>query len=384
MTPKRPKASDANVWMKCHGSHAAQLRHPGPPGEPSQSRLDGRACHEVAQKLFRNEPFSDIVGSLSQDGIVITQELFEAAREYYNDVWGYCNKHGIPRTELRVEQPVSLEHHLPEWFGIPDVAVRNTELNHLIIWDGKFGHSLVEVYEHWPMILYAGALVGDLNVKKEKLPDVIELRIVQPRGFHSEGTVRKWCLTVDELAGYMVDIDRALKGVMSDSPTCTPGPHCKTCTARANCDALQRTGYDNIDYVNSLNTHTLSGHSLGVELKLLQRAQEMIKMRLSGLEEQALHEIKQGQHVSFYSAKPTYGRKRWKKEIPVEQVIFMADLQGVDVRKPVELDTPAQCIKKGIDPAVVEQYAETPATGVKLEAVTERGIKSVFTRGDVK
>lgn len=376
-TPQLPKASDALTWMKCHGSHKAQQLHPGPPGELSQSKLEGRACHEVAQKLFCNEPFGDIVGSLSQDGIVITQELFEAAREYYNDVWGYCNSHGIRRNEMQVEKPVSLEHHLPGWFGIPDVAVRNTELNHLIIWDGKFGHSLVEVYEHWPMILYAGALIQNGEGFE---PDIIELRIVQPRGFHSEGTMRKWCLTMDELSAYLTQIDEALKEVLSESPLCTPGPQCKNCTARAHCDALQRTGYDNIDYVAQLQTHTLSGHSLGVELKLLQRAQEMIKMRLSGLEEQALHEIKQGQHVPFYSAKPTYGRKRWKKEIPVEQVIMMGDLMGQDLRKPVELDTPAQCIKKGIDPSVIEQYAETPSTGVKLEPVTERGIKSVFSR----
>jgi Protein of unknown function (DUF2800). len=341
------------------------------------SKLEGRACHEVAQKLFRNEPFGDIVGSLSQDGIVITQELFEAAREYYNDVWGYCNSHGIPRSEIQVEKPVSLEHHLPGWFGIPDVAVRNTELNHLIIWDGKFGHSLVEVYEHWPMILYAGGLIQNGDGFE---PDIIELRIVQPRGFHSEGTVRKWCLTMDELSDYLSQIDIALREVLSDSPICTPGPQCKNCTARAHCDALQRTGYDNIDYVAQLQTHTLSGHSLGVELKLLQRAQEMIKMRLSGLEEQALHEIKQGQHVPFYTAKPTYGRKRFRKDIPVEQLIMLGDLSGVDIRKPVEVDTPAQCIKKGIDPAVIEQYAETPTTGVKLEPVTERGIKMVFSR----
>lgn len=373
-TPQLPKASDALTWMKCHGSHAAQLRHPGPPGEPSQSRLEGRAAHEVAQKLFRNEPFSDIVGSLSQDGIVITQELFEAAREYYNDVWGYCNKHGIPRTELHVEETLSLSHWIDDWFAIPDCWFYIEEQKHLVLYDAKFGHSLVEVFEHWPMLIYAAGLL-------QKIPfETLELRIVQPRGFHSEGTVRKWLLGTDELADYQQQIRHALLSVMSDSPVCTPGPQCKNCTARAHCDALQRTSYDNIDYVMQLQTHTLSGHSLGVELKLLQRAQEMIKMRLSGLEEQALHEIKQGQHVTFYSAKPTYGRKRWKKEIPVEQVIMMGDLMGQDLRKPVELDTPAQCIKKGIDPAVVEQYAETPSTGVKLEPVTERGIKMVFSR----
>lgn len=376
MTPQLPKASDANVWMKCHGSHAAQIQHPGTPGELSQSKLEGRACHWVAQKLFRNEPFDDIVGSLSQDGIVITQELFEAAREYYNDVCGYCNSHGIPRDQIHVERVIALDRFEHDWIAVPDAWVYDQGVNHLIIWDMKGGHSLVEVYEHWPMILYAAGIVCQLPHE----PYVIDMRIVQPRGYHPDGTVRKWCITMDDLNSYIEEIERTLPLVLGDSPLCTPGPQCKNCSAKAHCDALQRTGYDNIDYVAQLQTHTLSGHSLGVELKLLQRAQEMIKMRLSGLEEQALHEIKQGQQVSFYSAKPTYGRKRWKKEIPVEQVIMMGDLMGQDLRKPVELDTPAQCIKKGIDPSVVEQYAETPATGVKLEPVTERGIKMVFSR----
>lgn len=375
-TPQLPKASDANVWMKCEGSHKAQQLHPGTPGELSHSKLEGRACHEVAQKLFRNEPFGDIVGSLSQDGIVITQELFEAAREYYNDVWGYCNSHGIPREHIHVEQALKLDKYLPGWIVIPDCWAFEPETCTLVIWDAKFGHSLVEVYEHWPTIIYALALVETGHV----IPDVIEIRISQPRGFHSDGTLRKWAFTFDELLPYRDELLTTLPLVLGDSPICTPGPQCKTCTARAGCDALQRTSYDDIDYVNSLSTHTLTGHSLGVELKLLQRAQEMIKMRLSGLEEQALYEIKQGKQVPYFAAKPTYGRKRWKKEIPVEQVIMMGDIMGKDLRKPVELDTPAQCIKKGIDPAVVEQYAETPTTGVKLEPVTERGIKSVFSR----
>lgn len=374
MTPQLPKASDALQWMKCHGSYKAQQLHPGPPGELSQSKLEGRACHEVAQKLFRNEPFGDIVGSLSQDDIVITQELFEAAREYYNDVWGYCNKHGIPRTELHVEETLSLSHWIEDWFAIPDCWFYIEEQKHLVLYDAKFGHSLVEVFEHWPMLIYAAGLL-------QKIPfETLELRIVQPRGFHSEGTVRKWLLGTDELADYQQQIRHALVAVRSDSPICTPGPQCKNCTARAHCDALQRTGYENIDYVMQLQTHTLSGHSLGVELKLLQRAQEMIKMRLSGLEEQALHEIKQGQHVTFYSAKPTYGRKRFRKDIPIEQLIMLGDLSGVDIRKPVEVDTPAQCIKKGIDAAVIEQYAETPLTGVKLEVTDEKSIKNIFAK----
>jgi hypothetical protein len=370
-----PKVSDANQWMTCNGSFRAQQAYPPLDIEPSQSRLEGRACHEVAQKLFKNEPFGELVGSLSKDGIVITDELFDAAREYFNEVWGYCNTHGVLQN-LHVEENCSVPGY-SDWFCIPDAwVVTLVEGKVLRVWDAKFGHRIVDPFENWQLLIEAFSICEQFQTP----PDIIELVIMQPRGFTSDGTVRKWALTYDELCVYRQQVNETMPRVLNTAPLCTPGPHCLDCSARAHCDTLKQQSYAGIDYAQSLQTHNLSGHALGVELRLLQRAQEMIKMRLSGLEEQALHEIKQGQHVTFYSAKTTYGRKRWKKDVPVDQVIMMGDLLGQNLRKPQELDTPAQCAKKGIDPSVIEQYAEIPVTGVKLEQVDERSIRSVFER----
>lgn len=369
-----PKVSASNQWMKCHGSFSAQNIHPPISNELSQSRLEGRTCHEIVQKLFKNEPFSDLIGSVSKEGIFVTDELFDAAREVFNVIGGECNRLNKLRS-LKIEQPCNVPGY-DKWVCIPDAWFYDESSNILHIYDAKFGHRIVDPFEHWPMLIYAFSIIETHNL----CPDIIELVVVQPRGFTSEGTVRKWALTPDELQVYRQQVNDTVLRVLDAAPLCTPGPWCLDCSARAHCNTLQQQGYAGIDYVQSLQTHNLTGHALGVELRLLERAQEMIKMRLSGLEEQALHEIKQGQHVTFYGAKTTYGRKRWKKDVPVEQVIFMGDLQGVDLRKPQELDTPAQCIKKGIDPSVVEQYAETPVTGVKLEQVNERVIRSVFER----
>lgn len=374
MTTQLPKVSDASMWMACNGSFRAQQAYPPLDIEPSQSRLEGRACHEVAQKLFKNEPFSDLVGSLSKDGIVITDELFDAAREYFNEVWGYCNTHGRVH-DLHVEEVCPVPGY-GDWYCIPDAWVYVPEVKVLRVYDAKFGHRIVDPFENWQLLIEACAIVETHRLDV----DVVELVIVQPRGFTSDGTVRKWVLTYDELCVYRQQVNETMTRVLDTAPLCTPGPHCLDCSARAHCDTLKQQSYAGVDYVQSLQTHNLSGHTLGVELRLLQRAQEMIKMRLSGLEEQALHEIKQGQHVTFYSAKTTYGRKRWKKDVPVDQVIMMGDLLGQNLRKPQELDTPVQCAKKGIDPSVIEQYAETPVTGVKLEQVDERSIRSVFER----
>lgn len=374
MTTQLPKVSDAGTWMVCNGSFRAQQLHPPVDVEPSQSRLEGRACHEVAQRLFRNEPFGDMVGSLSKDGTVITDELFDAAREYFNEVWGFCNTHGVLQ-QLHVEEACSVPGYT-DWYCIPDAWVYVPEAKVLRIFEGKFGHRIVDVVENWQMLIEAFSVIETHHLDAE----IIELVVVQPRGFTSDGTVRKWAVTPDELQTYRQQVNDTMFRVLDATPLCTPGPHCLDCSARAHCGTLQQQSYAGMDYVASLQTHNLTGHALGVELSLLERAQEMIKMRLSGLEEQALHEIKQGKHVTFYDAKTTYGRKRWKKDVPVEQVIMMGDLMGQNLKKAVELDTPAQCIRKGIDPSVVEQYAETPVTGVKLERVNERAIRSVFER----
>lgn len=374
MTTQLPKVSDASMWMTCNGSFRAQQAYPPLDVEPSQSRLEGRAAHEVAQKLFKNEPFSGLVGSLSKDGIIITDELFDAAREYFNEVWGYCNTHGRVH-DLHVEEVCPVPGY-DDWYCIPDAWVYVPEGKVLRVWDAKFGHRIVDPFENWQLLIEAFSICEQF----QSPPGIIELVIVQPRGFTGEGTVRKWALTYDELCAYRQQVNETILRVLDATPMCTPGPHCLDCSARAHCDTLKQQSYAAVDYVTSLQTHNLSGHALGVELRLLQRAQEMIKMRLSGLEEQALHEIKQGRHVTFYTAKTTYGRKRWKKDVPVDQVIMMGDLLGQNLRKPQELDTPAQCVKKGIDPSVIEQYAETPVTGVKLEQVDERVIKNVFSR----
>jgi hypothetical protein len=324
--------------------------------------------------LFKNEPFSDLIGSVSKEGIVITDELFDAAREVFNVIWGECNRLNKLQS-LKIEQPCNVPGY-DGWVCIPDAWFYDKSSNTLHVYDAKFGHRIVDPFENWQLLIEAFSICEQF----QSPPDIIELVIVQPRGFTSDGTVRKWALTYDELCVYRQQVNETMPRVLDAVPLCIPGPHCLDCSARAHCDTLKQQSYAGIDYVTSLQTHNLSGHALGVELRLLQRAQEMIKMRLSGLEEQALHEIKQGQHVTFYSAKTTYGRKRWKKDVPVDQVIMMGDLLGQNLRKPQELDTPAQCVKKGIDPSIIEQYAETPVTGVKLEQVDERAIKNVFSR----
>lgn len=359
-----PKVSDALTWMNCNGSFRAQQAFPGTPGELSQSRQEGLICHAAAQKLFKGEAVTDV-----------SPELLEAAREYYDEVWNYCTEHNVTLS-LNVESKQFVPGY-SGWYGIPDAWVSHTTgdgTKVLKIWDAKFGHRIVDPIEHWPMIIYAFSICESFQTP----PDIIELTVVQPRAFAPGGTVRKWAMTYDELVMYRRQVNDNMIEVVGSKPQCTVGNWCKTCNARAGCDTLQQVSYEGVDFVSNMSTHDLSGHNLGVELKLLRRAEEMIKARLSGLEEQALYELRNGKHVTFFGSQMGTGRERWRKDVPTEQIIMMGDMLGVECRKPVELDTPAQLKKKGIDPQVIAEYSEKPSTGLKLVEVTEKDVANIF------
>ena len=171
--------------------------------------------------MFRRDAdaplFGEMVGSLSKDGVVVTQELFEAAREYFNEVWGYCNANGLLQ-KLHIEEPVPIVGY-SNWYGIPDAWVYNEQTKTLKIWDAKFGHRIVDPFEHWPMLTYAFAIVACFHLK----PDVIELIVVQPRAFAPGGTVRKWALTPDELVDYRRQVNETVLSVLDAAPLCTVG-----------------------------------------------------------------------------------------------------------------------------------------------------------------
>jgi hypothetical protein len=69
-----------------------------------------------------------------------------------------------------------------------------------------------------------------------------------------------------------------------------------------------------------------------------------------------------------------YGFRKWKSGVQLDEIITMAELLGVDINKPREIDTPAQVEKKGIDREVIELYTYKPKTSLKI--VKDDGAKA--------
>jgi hypothetical protein len=377
-------AHNANVWVNCSGALSLQSKHPKPRIEGEEipeSAKEGLAFHEIATRILKSiyEQSDDrlhcenFVGQLSSHGLPFDDDMYYHAREYVNNVLAVYNNAGQHR-ELHIEERLDLDAINDGSWSFADCWVVNPSTRVITIWDAKYGRSLVEVFENWQLLCYAIGLINKIpNV--DRLGWTFDLRVFQPRAFHRDGILRSWVVTSEELRSYEnIMVLAAEKS--NQGGTCKTGTWCYNASCNRTCETYQRQVYDGLDYVGESVGNDLTGTNLAIEIVQLQHIQDQLKARLKGLEESAIVHIRKGESLPGLIAQETYGRKAWRKDIDQNEVISMGDLLGVDLRKPRELATPTQVLKKGIDASVINEYSETPKTGWKL-ATTDR-IKMMF------
>lgn len=377
----------AGRWVHCTGSVKLSQQFPAIPTEKqSEAALEGRAFHEVAEGILKGYKGdtealmsrTDVVDTLSKDNILITDEIYDAAVEYTNDVLKFCNRTGSLRA-LHIEDRIELDDITEGMYGYCDAWCFDVKTMTLVVWDAKFGHRRVEAFENWQLITYAFGILERLKVNGHTDQAItVSLRVAQPRVFHHDGCVSVWDVNAADLRAYFNSLIGAAYEAYSDDAKCVTSNECYYCPARYACDTFRNSTMSGVDYVGDVTGVSLSGHDLAIQLRILQRAQKQIKALLSAYEEQAISQLRNGEQVPGYSCEAGKGRKRWKKDTPVDEIIMMGELMGVDPRKPVDLDTPTKLIKLGIDESVINLYSETPSTGMKLVEMSADKIRNIF------
>ena len=282
------------------------------------------------------------------------EEMARAVSMYVKDV------RLIPG-DREVEQRVNIPGIHPQCWGTPDAVTRNGK--RLWLWDFKYGYGIVEVFMNWQLLTYACGV--------SKPGDEIHLRIVQPRVWHKQGPVREWVITHDGLQFYGQQLRKAAAVAMGDNPQTVPGPHCRYCSARHTCKSARRVCLDGADYAAEASTEELSDRAIGKEIETLRWAQELISYRLTGLEADAFERLRSGKRCDGIEVSQSTGRLEWS--CSPEDIVAMADILSVDVRKAPELVSPRQAIAAGLPTEIVQQYA------------TRRpGNQKLITNGDLK
>jgi len=376
--------SKAYQWVNCPASVTLQERYPET--DRSESAEEGTAAHEVAAKVlgdflyygrkghsFKAEDFIDTVAT---NGVVISEEMVEAVEMYVHDVMQVSRRYD-GMSDVFLEHRVHIPWvHADNW-GTLDNAVTfyGAQSDTLVISDFKYGRGIVEAEGNEQLLNYAMGLIAELIERNKPVPRLIELRVVQPRPYHSAGRVRPWTLPVSELGPYVEKFRDSAAEAFGPAPRAKPGKHCTYCSARHTCTALRNSNYAAIDYVMAASPEELRGADLGQHITVLRHISELVKAQLSGFELQGLAELEAGRKVDGWAWERSTGKKKWCK--PLEEVHVLGDLMGVELRKPGAI-TPLQAISAGMPSSLVDSYSETTSGKVNLVPESTKRSKVIF------
>lgn len=366
--------SGSSIWVECTAQplmvHNLLMELP----QDKTAADDGTASHWAMAELAAERVVAE--GQITDDGHVLTQEMIDGAEVLVNDVVATIPH--IPRSEWRVEQRVSMARriHKDNW-GTPDLWAFCAATWTVYIWDYKFGHEYVEVFENWQLIDYLAGILDELGMNGEHEQHVkVVFTIVQPRTFTPEGPVRRWRVeSAANLRGYFNRLEMAAEEAMSGFAKQRPNAKCHRCDARHVCQALQRDAYRSAEIAFQAVPLLMTPEALATELSMLLRAQHRLEARVNALTVQGDHVARSGKLVPGFELKKKIGREKWKNP---RQALAYGRLLGVEVAKLDALITPRQAREAGMPEEVVASLSERGPAGFEFVEVEESRGRRVF------
>jgi len=338
--------------VQCRASYQAEAAQG--PREISPSQQEGLTAHWYLRQFPNHCDVDD-------KGFEVTEEMIEGAALFHKE---------FPLPDF--SQRVKLESVHPELTG----KIDQWEWigNKLIVAEYAFGHRYVEVVDNIRLIASAIAILKSGETKR--VSDV-ELIVIQPRHFCKDGHVRRHIMSVVSVLGYENGIVETINHALGDKPKFGISSQCTLCSARANCSKIGNFALHAVDFVQSdrIEWRLKTIMEQSKELTLLNEIEDLIKARISGLNETLLTKARTGSQVPGYALQQGEGRLNWSA--PLSQVKQLAEIQGVTVAKEV-LITPNQAVKAGFDLELMKQVSERKAGAmslVKSETITKRFFK---------
>lgn len=378
--------SSAGIWGKPNGCTGwVVMAQTYPETEESEESREGTATHEIGADIITDgktgtahrHTARDWVGITASNNVVFTEEMFEAAKLYADDVINEMRSRSIfGGPNLGIEAPVTAKRIHELSFGTCDAFLYDRNKNELLIWDFKFGYEIVEAFENWQAINYACGILEALEI--DGIDDqslTVSIRIVQPRAFHRDGPIREWVVKGSDLRGYFNTLSANAHEALGPNAVYRTGSHCKHCSGRHACPAALKAGLALYEVVTKPIPAELSPEAMGLQLSLIKRARKQLEYLESGFEEQLKSVVRGGTSVPGWMVEPKFGREKWNK--PLEEVFALGDMLGHDLREPKAI-TPNAARKLGVDDAVITAYSIKPNSGVALVPDTGNKAKSIF------
>lgn len=211
-------ASSMDRWSICPGSVRLSV---GIPKKTSVYAEEGTLAHDIAAKILEQ------TGQFNLED----REMHEAIAVYVTEV----REKAKDADAFLVEHRFDLSKIHNGLYGTADAVIFNTKESTLYVYDFKYGAGIpVEVERNQQLMYYGlGALLSTGFLCRD-----VELVIVQPRCFHSDGPIRRWRFPSVELLDFAADLKAAALRTEDPNAPLVPGDHCGFCPASSVCPAL--------------------------------------------------------------------------------------------------------------------------------------------------
>lgn len=367
------QASRLPLVLACNGSVSMEAS-PASIELPTDDREDGLAAHSVATAVLSgliSDPL-EYVDRATPNGVFVTPEMAEHVAVYTDRIadMGYTG-----HAEIGVEQNVDFAipnsdvvvRARPDWFAFDTGSLT------LHVKDFKYGYRYVEPFENWTLLAYAIGICLRFNWQ----PAMIVFEIVQPRSYHSDGPIREWSISAEEMTVFCVVLFQKLASLKDELTT---NPYCGSCRALAHCPAARQASYNAIDTSTHRFTDQITGPALAMEIINFRRAAKLIEERLAAYEELAMHQIDHAgvNSVPGFNVEQQYGNRAITGGMTPEIVAIMTGrkVEEITTRKMI---TPAAMERLGIDEQVIKSFTYRPPTKRKLvEFDPSKAAKKLF------
>lgn len=335
--------------MTCAGS----LFFENLPKQPTNPAAEeGTAAGEMLELVLTNK--YSTASTHAKNGIEFNSEMQFHTAPIAQEIFDRANG------PILCEQRIDWQTASGIWIkGSYDISFVGND-GKLYIDDLKYGWNIVDVKENWQLLGYA---IGEV-IRRGQAFERIIMRIHQPRPHHEEGITREWEITYDQLLEYKDQIEDRMQAIANGFRELQTSKKCKYCPAAASaCTAFNRAVFSGVDYtLNEFQQDNLNEKEISFQLDLLNRINEVLKIKKESLEQLAVSRLREGAIIPNWITEANYGDRKWKKEVSPKVI---QTLTGINIVEEVML-SPAKAEKLGVPKDLVKTFVDRHFIGQKL------------------
>lgn len=353
-------ASSAERWMNCSGSVALIKRLGVAESDDPDYRRLGTHAHALAALCLQTETDAWEHAGEEIEGIVVSAETVRAVTVFVEECRSLIPTDGEPYTAF-IEQSFSSPVH-PLFYGTTDFAVLLHNQRKVKVRDYKHGEGITVDVDYNPQVRYYG--YGVVQGMEDQF-DEIDYAIVQPRGFHPDGIVRRWSESVAALTAWVhEDLVPAMERAELEIDF-VPGDWCRFCPAKLACPVLKGL-HKALVQANPKEIAYFTDEDLDRIYPLIEAA----KFFLKEVEKHAYNRLNSGTYTG--TALKLVRKKANRVFKPEAEAIFAARFPD-EYRTPPEMKSPAEMEKiSAAARELVHEYAYTPETGLTVALASDK------------